>query len=245
METKLIQLGIQKQKSMIFKHHIILLFFVFFTTQICLGDTISNNKIYNEIKTEKLSEKYFFEKYKYEDYNKHLERQRNKKEAQNKKNDSINQTDSETVKNIFSVIGGVLFIIIVGGLLFFIIKNRGLNLFNKSSKKIYSDTYLAQNIHEIDLEELLNDALKNNQKELVIRFYFLIFLKKIAQENYIKWHPEKTNTEYLYEISNIKLKKDFEYASYLYTYIWYGKFEITDELYNTAQNHFKSIIKKY
>ena len=70
-------------------------------------------------------------------------------------------------------------------------------------------------------------------------------LKKIAQENYIKWHPEKTNTEYLYEISNIKLKKDFEYASYLYTYIWYGKFEITDELYNTAQNHFKSIIKKY
>lgn len=134
-------------------------------------------------------------------------------------------------------------ILIVG--IFFIIRSNRFNLF--SSKNKYSDAKILEAekyIDELDLDYLLNQALLKGQKPEAIRFYFLKFLKTIAQKKYIKWEIQKTNNEYYYEIQNIELKKDFEYASYLYNYIWFGKFTITDEQFKSAENHFISILNR-
>ena len=67
----------------------------------------------------------------------------------------------------------------------------------------------------------------------------------MAQNHYIEWDIEKTNSDYLYELQNPVYKEDFTYLSYLYNYIWYGEFEIDETTFNKAENRFKKSIKTF
>ena len=60
----------------------------------------------------------------------------------------------------------------------------------------------------------------------------------MSNKQIIEWNPEKTNSDYLYEIKSEKLKTEFEYLSYLYNYVWYGEFEM-DEV------HFEEVKKSF
>lgn len=217
-----------------FKHLKFLTILIFlFLNKINYSQTISS------IRTDTISEKYSHFKYNYEDYNEHI-----KNKPEYKTSPPILYSYNKNLITTFKILGIVLIIAILGIILYFFNTNKGL-LFNKKSHKVLSEEYINENILEIDLKQLLNQAIKDQNKELVIRYQFLTFLKNLSSKNYIDWNPEKTNTDYFYEIKNKNLKTDFEYASYLYTYIWYGKYEVTDEIYKKATHHFNTIINKY
>jgi hypothetical protein len=67
-------------------------------------------------------------------------------------------------------------------------------------------------------------------------------LKKMSDSGIIEWHPEKTSTEYSYEIKNGQTKENFGYLSYLYNNIWYGEFEVTNEIFEKTKNAFETSI---
>jgi hypothetical protein len=67
----------------------------------------------------------------------------------------------------------------------------------------------------------------------------------MAQNHYIEWDIEKTNSDYLYELQSPVYKEEFTYLSYLYNYIWYGEFEIDDSTFKKAENRFKNSIKTF
>jgi hypothetical protein len=114
-----------------------------------------------------------------------------------------------------------------------ILNKEGQWIFGKSTtKKVISHEDIERNLKHIDFEKLIKETIKTGDKRLAIRYYYLWLLKKMSEQNIIDWNPEKTNSDYLYEIKSEKLKEDFNHFSYLYNYTWYGEFDIDEETFN-------------
>ena len=139
-------------------------------------------------------------------------------------------------------------IIIVALVIYYIVKSmvnkEGQWIFAKSSsKKIINYDDIERNLKDIDFDKLIKDTLKSGDNRLAIRYYYLWILKKMAEKDIIDWNPEKTNSDYLYEIKSNTLKTDFSYVSYLYNYIWYGEFEVDQSSFENAKHSMEKTLQ--
>ena len=142
----------------------------------------------------------------------------------------------------------VIATIIVLYVIYLIVKvtlnKEGQWIFGKSTtKKIINHDDIERNLQHVDFEKLITSTLKSGNQRLAIRYYYLWLLKKMSEKNIIDWNPEKTNSDYWYEIENQTLKNDFSYLSYLYNYIWYGEFEITETSFESMKKTFETTIQ--
>lgn len=138
--------------------------------------------------------------------------------------------------------------LVIVTVIYFIVKSilnkEGQWIFGKSTtKKIISYDDIERNLKNIDFEQLIKDTIKSGDYRLAIRYYYLWILKKLSEKSIIDWNPEKTNSDYLYEIKSEALKKDFAYVSYLYNYIWYGEFEVDDVIFENAKRSIEKTIQ--
>lgn len=79
--------------------------------------------------------------------------------------------------------------------------------------------------HE-DISELIRVAIEQNNYRLAIRYYYLLCLKALTENDSIEWQPDKTNSDYLNEIKTSVLKNNFKQITKIYDYVWYGEFNI-------------------
>lgn len=120
-----------------------------------------------------------------------------------------------------------------------IINKEGSWIFGKSSKKKIATSDIEQeDIHMINFEKMIRDSKNNNDYRLAIRYYYLWLLKRLTDKTVIEWDIEKTNSDYLYEISDLKLRKDFAYLSYIYDYSWYGEFTLDETAFIRSEKAF-------
>ena len=101
-----------------------------------------------------------------------------------------------------------------------------------------------QNIEETDIEGLIKTAEKEGDFRLAIRYFHLWVLKTLSQKNHIQLEEDKTNEEYFFEVRLRPFSSEFKFTSYLYDYIWYGEFPITQHQYQKAKVNFVELIKK-
>ncbi|SHG95897.1 DUF4129 domain-containing protein [Flagellimonas flava] len=92
-----------------------------------------------------------------------------------------------------------------------------------------------------NIQELIQEALAQNNYRLAIRYYYLFILKMLTERELIDWQLQKTNDDYIRELSGNALKSSFSKATLLYDYIWYGEFNIDQERYTKAENVFVSL----
>jgi hypothetical protein len=156
--------------------------------------------------------------------------------------------DFEKSKNYAEITLKVIACLIVIYVIYLIVKvilnKEGQWVFGKSTtKKIIHDDDIEKNLIHVDFEKLIKETLKSGNNRLVVRYYYLWVLKNLSEKNIIEWHAEKTNTDYLYEIKSNDLKTDFQYLSYLYNYIWYGEFEMSDHTFQHAKKAFENTIQ--
>lgn len=139
------------------------------------------------------------------------------------------------------LLGGIIILIILKT---FLETDTGFWNFKKH-KKIVSEklVFEDEDIHEVDLESLLKNAIAQKEFRLAIRYYYLSVLKELSTKKIIDYHKDKTNSEYLFEIENAKLRKEFSYLSYVYTYVWYGEFSVDEEKFKVVENKYKSFLK--
>ncbi|MFI1745694.1 hypothetical protein [Thalassobellus sediminis] len=131
-------------------------------------------------------------------------------------------------------------------LVYFLFNEGGSGLFSsKQHQKInnYEDI-TAENIENADINSLIKNAENSDDYRLAIRYYYLLVLKNLSLKNYIKFEDDKTNAEYLNEISNKPFSDKFSYTSYLYNYIWYGEFPLDIDQYNNAKSNFATLLKQ-
>jgi hypothetical protein len=79
---------------------------------------------------------------------------------------------------------------------------------------------------------------------LAIRYYYLTSLKGLSTKEIIEYHKDKTNSEYLFEIENTTIRKEFSYLSYIYSYVWYGEFHVNEASFTIAQNKYQSFLNR-
>lgn len=138
----------------------------------------------------------------------------------------------------FAIIGFVIFMIVK-----IIINKEGGWVFSRNTKKISVGNVEEENIHFINFKDVIATAKSKNEFRIATRYYYLWLLKSLSDRTTIEWDIEKTNTDYLAEIKNASLKKEFEFLSYIYDYCWYGEFELTQEDFNKAETHFINAIQ--
>jgi hypothetical protein len=94
-------------------------------------------------------------------------------------------------------------------------------------------------IHAIDYERMIAEALEKKDYRLGVRLWFLRTLKLLSDKELLSWKIDKTNSDYFYELSGSSLQDDFGKVSFVYDYIWYGEFPVDDNLYRDAEAKFR------
>ena len=141
------------------------------------------------------------------------------------------------------------FILVIGGLAFIIMKLMGSTSFlsNKNVDKEglkYSIEKVEENIHEADLEDFASHALDKKDYKLAIRLYFLQILKHLSANDFIKWKRNKTNKEYVREMSGTDLFREFRTLSRLFERVWYSDVNIKEHHFNLIRPKFLDFLKK-
>src|SRR5690606_18641938 len=126
------------------------------------------------------------------------------------------------VIQILKISAYIIIVVLIAFLVRYIILNDIHLIFRKKPKELVEVYDLDKDIHEIDFDQLIEDAVSREQYRSAVRYHFLRLLKIMSEKQIIEWNPDKTNREYLLEISNPALKKEFDYLAYVYENIWYG-----------------------
>ncbi|WP_068484129.1 hypothetical protein [Maribacter hydrothermalis] len=144
----------------------------------------------------------------------------------------------EILEYLIYLLLGLLVIYIVVKLL---IKENFNSFFQKKAHAINDINFTEEHIETIDLNKLLKEALDSNNYRLAIRYQFLLTLQQLSKNDIIEWHFDKTNSDYLTEITEPQLKNKFKKVVYLYDYIWYGEQEIAIDKYEKSISDFETI----
>ncbi|WP_298367135.1 DUF4129 domain-containing protein [uncultured Lutibacter sp.] len=136
-------------------------------------------------------------------------------------------------KGVFAGILKSIPYIIVGLLLFFILKfflkvNSNSIVSNSANEAIVTITEDEALIKRSDLLKLISQAIEQKNFRLAIRYYYLNILRQLENKQLIAWEQQKTNEDYIKEISKPTIGTSFKKLTRLYDFVWYGNFEISE-----------------
>ncbi|MEO6230393.1 MAG: DUF4129 domain-containing protein [Ferruginibacter sp.] len=131
----------------------------------------------------------------------------------------------------------IIFIVFVLSKLFF---TEGFfqRSYKKAPVKILEDEF-EQLSHNTDYGKLITLAVSQQNFRLAIRYLYLQTLQKLTLKEVITFAPDKTNYEYVQELSGKNYKKEFAALTLNYEYAWYGAFDIDEKIFTPIQNKFK------
>jgi len=111
-----------------------------------------------------------------------------------------------------------------------------------SDKAIHSPDFELTVADEttIDFDEAIRKQIDQKQFRLAIRLLYLKVFNRLKINEYIHFSKEKTNVDYLHDLSNPNLKSRFLVITSLYNRIWYGDVEITEEQFLRFEKSFQS-----
>lgn len=147
----------------------------------------------------------------------------------------------------FKIVEVLIYILLIIIALYIIIRlfvgTKAASFFTKKSKELAPLTFKEEHIEKINLEDLIANALQQNDYRLAIRYMYLKTLKDLSVKNLIDWHFDKTNIDYYNELKPATLQKSFKTVSYLYEHIWYGEFNVDETSFNSAKKEFNHLKK--
>lgn len=154
----------------------------------------------------------------------------------------ISLMSSETYSTILDYIYYALMVIALLLIIRGLIKGerRGL-LFGKIINNEINLSEYKENIDELNFDELIENYIQNKQYKLAVRYLFLKALKLLADKGSIEINKNKTNQQYLSEIKNGNVALAFRKASIGFEWIWYGDFQVDDNLMKSSRNDFNNL----
>lgn len=141
----------------------------------------------------------------------------------------------------------LLWVIVIGGFAAFImiyLANSNISLFRRKSKYItgISGGELAtDDIFTINYQNEIEKAVLHNNYRVAVRLLFLQLLKRLSEKNLIQYTHEKTNLDYLMQLSPTIYYQDFFRITRNYEYSWYGQFNINPEKFDVIKNDFEKL----
>ncbi len=96
-------------------------------------------------------------------------------------------------------------------------------------------------IHKLDLETLLREAIAQKNLNRAIRILYLKSLKYLADTEQVVWYAHKTNQDYLCELQKHPAKPQMTELTYWFDYACYGNFPIKQVQFDAAQKNYQAI----
>jgi len=158
----------------------------------------------------------------------------------------VNDETGNLIETILEILLWLLFIFI---LVFGIIKMLGIKvsgfLFKPSDVKAdIPFSIIDENIHELDFDVLIEQALIEKNYRYAVRLNYLKVLKLLADDYIIEWKKNKTNNDYLTEVRNTEYYATFSKLTRTFNYIWYGDKNINLTEYQMIQVEFSNFTKQ-
>ena len=97
-----------------------------------------------------------------------------------------------------------------------------------------------EDIFSINYEIEIEKAISTADYRLAIRLMFLRALKNLAGKNIIQYKQDRTNLDYLAQLSSTGYYPDFFRLTRNYEYTWYGKFDLSREAFTIIKNEFEN-----
>jgi len=139
---------------------------------------------------------------------------------------------------VFSYVIGIGVIVI---LIMMLLKVNAFKVFySGEGSGTFQHNVLDENIHEMDFERLIDEAVAKKDYRSGIRLLFLHALKMLSDKNHIHWDQGKTNHDYIDELKLAELKPGFSDLNYYFEYAWYGNFNVNADTFDHVRNIFKT-----
>jgi hypothetical protein len=148
-------------------------------------------------------------------------------------------TEYESYNTMWDILIYILIALAVVAILFGIYKSeiKGL-FFSNKNKNGLNVSEVLEDIHSIDYEKMIEEAIAGKNYRYAIRLNYLRSLKFLSDKEIINWKINKTNREFLKEIKSNNIKSKFEKLTTDFESIWYGGFEIDQMAYIHLQSNY-------
>lgn len=104
---------------------------------------------------------------------------------------------------------------------------------------------IEERIHESDLDRYIREALEKENYPMAVRLYYLAIIKELSLKKWIKWKKDKTNRDYIRELSTTNWHSNFRSVTAMFEKVWYGKKEIGGmDFRSSVQPQFQSMLKE-
>lgn len=146
----------------------------------------------------------------------------------------------------FTIVFYLVMFVLFAGVMFFFIRILQGKFLRKGKGQNTDLAYetLVEDIHEMDFDILLKEAIEQKIYRRAVRILFLKSLKELTDKKIILWEENKTNRDYFYEIKSTKIQAHFDSISNVFNYVWYGEIELTNEKFNQIQSDFLTFSKE-
>ena len=126
--------------------------------------------------------------------------------------------------------------IFIAALMYFLFQNK-INLFSRQSASVKegAGSDEGENIFSLSYSKLIQKAENEKDYRVAIR---LQFLKTLSETGNIQYQPDYTNLHYLQQLQASKFYNEFFKLTHNYEYVWFGKFNVSTERYNSIKNDF-------
>jgi hypothetical protein len=101
-----------------------------------------------------------------------------------------------------------------------------------------------EDINKIDFDALISSALTEKEYRVAARYHYLKSLKLLSEKKLINWQINKTNTQYLKEISDPQLQSSFMELTLIFEWFWYGNYPLEEPVYFRAQDTFNKFNRR-
>lgn len=149
-------------------------------------------------------------------------------------------------KTLASIILGAIILTIVILIIYLFVKQMKYNDMQVkpiTDENTYSLEEIEENLPETDLERYLRLALESEDYKAAVRIYYLAIIQGLSKENHMVWHREKTNYDYLMELTGNRFFTVFSKLTLTFEIVWYGDAEVTKQAYDALAPAFSSTLK--
>ncbi len=140
-----------------------------------------------------------------------------------------------------NIIGWILTILAAAIIVYVLIKISGMGdggLFGKKSGKALSYTVNYEDIHSINFDEAIQQAIDDKNFRLAVRLLYLQSLKNLTDKGKINWQINKTNFHYLRELSDTNHQPEFLRLTKEFENNWYGNIPVEESGFNSLKQSF-------
>jgi len=98
---------------------------------------------------------------------------------------------------------------------------------------------ITENIHEIDFDAAIANAVEQQNYRLAVRLLYLQTLKRLTDAELIQYKPDKTNRQYVHELANSPQQPGFEQLTRQFEFVWYGDFPVDTARFDELRAQFR------